>query len=52
MTLRIGHTRGKHYLEKLSKVSIRVIKNLECTTSSAHEAYNLGHYVGNYFVKI
>jgi hypothetical protein len=31
------------YLDKLSKFLIRVVKNLECTMSLAHEAYSLGH---------
>jgi hypothetical protein len=31
------------YLDKLSKVLIRVVKNLKCTMSLAHEAYSLGH---------
>jgi hypothetical protein len=42
MALRTSHTCGIPYLDKLSKVLIRVVKNLKCT-SLAHEAYSLGH---------
>jgi hypothetical protein len=42
-------TPGKnHLLNKLSEVLIRVIKGLECSINSAHDAHSPEHPAGNY----
>jgi hypothetical protein len=42
-TLRTDHAWENPWLHKLSKVSIRVDKGLECSTNSAHDAHSLEH---------
>jgi hypothetical protein len=43
MALRIDHIWEKLLAQKLSKVSIRVVKRLECSTNSARVAHSLEH---------